>query len=101
MFEDDVAPIDVPEVSKTFKKSRVIRSFFISTTCMAQRMRAHQEHGAVLGVHAIGLDGDLGQLQVQRDDRQIGAAEPLEEPGVALSRCSWATSISPARPAAQ
>ena len=30
MFEDDVAPIDVPEVSKTFKQSRVIRPFFIS-----------------------------------------------------------------------
>ena len=36
MFEDDVAPIDVPEVSKTFKKSRVIRPFFISTTCMPE-----------------------------------------------------------------
>ena len=34
MFEDDVAPFDVPEVSKTFKKARVIRPFFSSTTCM-------------------------------------------------------------------
>lgn len=36
MFEDDIAPIDVPEVAKTFKKSRVIRPFFISTTCMPE-----------------------------------------------------------------
>ena len=34
MFEEDVAPIDVPEVSKTFEKAREIRPFFGSTTCM-------------------------------------------------------------------
>jgi len=46
MFEDDVAPIDVPEVSKTFKKSRVIRPFFISTTCMPEN--AHSGDSACL-----------------------------------------------------
>ena len=34
MFEDDVAPIDVPEASKTFKKAGVTRPFFLSTPCM-------------------------------------------------------------------
>jgi len=34
MFKDDVSPIGIPEVSKTFKKARVIRPFFSSTTCV-------------------------------------------------------------------
>ena len=36
MFEDDVSTIDVPEGPKTFKKSRVIRPFFISATCVPE-----------------------------------------------------------------
>ena len=34
MFEDDVSTFNVPEGPKTFKKSRVIRPFFISATCV-------------------------------------------------------------------
>ncbi len=45
MFEDDVAPIDVPEVSKTFKKARVIRPFFSSTTCMPKNTNSGNPAG--------------------------------------------------------
>ena len=36
MLEDDVAPIDIPQVSKTFKKSCVIRPCFIGTPSMPE-----------------------------------------------------------------
>lgn len=45
MFEDDVAPFDVPEVSKTFKKARVIRPFFSSTTCMPKNTNSGNPAG--------------------------------------------------------
>ena len=45
MFKDDVAPIDVPEVSKTFEKARVIRPFFSSTTCMPKNTNSGNPAG--------------------------------------------------------
>ena len=45
MFEDDVAPIDVPEFSKTFKKARVIRPFFRSTTRMPKNTNSGNSAG--------------------------------------------------------
>ncbi len=45
MFEDDVAPIDVPEVPKTFKKARVIRPFFSSTACMPKNTNSGNPAG--------------------------------------------------------
>ena len=45
MFEDDVPPIGVPEVSKTFKKARVIRPFFSSTTCVPKNTNSGNPAG--------------------------------------------------------
>lgn len=45
MFEDDVSAIDVPEGTKTFKKSRVIRPFFISATCVPENTNSGNPAG--------------------------------------------------------
>ena len=45
MFKDDVAPINVPEVSKTFRKAGVIRPFFSCTTCMPKNTNSGNPAG--------------------------------------------------------
>jgi len=45
MFEDDVATIDVPEAPKTFKKTRVVRPFFSSTTRMPKNTNSGNPAG--------------------------------------------------------
>jgi len=36
MVEVDIAAFDIPEVTKTLTKSRVVRPFFFSAPCMPQ-----------------------------------------------------------------
>jgi hypothetical protein len=45
MLEDDVSTIDVPEGPKTFKKSGVIRPFFISATCVPENTNSGDPAG--------------------------------------------------------
>ena len=45
MFEDDVSTIDVPKAPKTFKKSGVIRPFFVSATCVPKNTNSGNPAG--------------------------------------------------------
>ena len=69
MFEDDVATIDVPEVPKTLKKTRVVRPFFSSTPCMPKDTNL-----GILPACALGSAAIAPQTTARKSRRLIDCA---------------------------
>ena len=99
MLKDDVSTIDVPECPKTFKKSRVVRSFFVSATCVPEdtdsrnpaslriRMawqrsyRTADESKEITSIHQLYLDRVVLDSEHRRKQTLILGQQPAAEAG--------------------